>query len=344
MPQILEPGGNATVKYRTRVVILILCCGFIFALTYTSNIHPLVVFADQPTAFDAEAQHKQRTSAKPSIVTLVAGVTHPDHVAVDKTHVYFVINDTKLAVRLKSGGSPTTLVETSGADEIRAVATDETGVYVLTSNKLMKVDPDTHDSSELAQIESNYRQLVLDEASAYWIGRMPGGKGNQLMKIDKKGGDLIALATEIFAPQPGGLAVDQTTAYWLDYAVDTLKSVSKKGGSTSTLIKFSGPQAVAVDDTYIYYSAVGGSIRKLDKKGGPAQTVVPEQTGSVFSLIADGDQLYYSGSAQIMKVSKNGGPPAIVVRKPGGSYRFAVDDCCIYWTDYEGGRVMKVPK
>jgi len=331
-------------KYRTRVVTFIFCCGLIVPFTLSSSIHPRVVFADRRAAYRSELQQKQRPSAKPSIVTLVSGVTHPDQVAVDKTRVYFVINGNKLAVRFKSGGSPTTLFETLGADEIRAVATDETGVYVLTSNKLVKVDPETHDSSELAQIESNDRQLMLDDTSAYWIGRMPGGKGNQLIKIDKKGGSLTPLATEIFAPQPGGLAVDQSTAYWLDYAVDTLKSVSKDGGSTTTLIKFSGPQAIAADDKYIYYSDVSGIIRKLDKKGGQPQTVVPRTQGSVFSIIADEDQLYFSGGRQIMKVSKNGGPPMIVVRNQGGSYRFAVDDCCVYWTAYETGRVMKGPK
>src|SRR6185437_5378239 len=112
------------------------------------------------------------------------------------------------------------------------------------------------------------------------------------------------------------------SAYWLDYADDLLRSVSKEGGTPKTLIKFPGGQAVAVDEQYVYAGGASGKIMKLDKNGGAPQMLGPERPEQVTFMLVDENSLYYSAGDRIMKVSKNGGRATVVARKGSGSFRF----------------------
>jgi hypothetical protein len=308
---------------------------------------PVVIFVSLLCAvflMNVQGQKNKRPHPGPAATTVASGWTRPEHVTVDETNVYWVSGEKKLIRMPKSGGAPVVIFETTGETDINGVAVDETGTYILTSDRLLKLAADGGTPKEIAQTRSKSFALGLDENNIYWIGDTPKNKKFRLSKADKKGGEPVALSAEVFAPQSGGLAVDQTRVYWLDYADDLLRSVSKDGGDPATLIKFPGAQAIAVDEKYVYCGGVSGRIVKLDKNGGAPQTLIPENPQQVTLLAMDDTNLYYSGLDRIMKVSKNGGPVIIVARKPEGSFKFTVDDCCLYWSDYRTGRVMKIDK
>jgi hypothetical protein len=292
----------------------------------------------------AAAEHALQPQKNKAPTTLASGWSRPDYVAVDATNVYLVSNEKKLVKVSKSGGKPVVLFELTGENNINGVAVDQSGVYVLTENKLLRLDAGTGAATELATTHGSHTAMVLDESNVYWIGAIANGKNYQLIKVEKKGGTPVPLSAEILAPQSGGLAVDQTSAYWLDYADDLLRSVSKEGGTPKTLIKFPGGQAVAVDEQYVYAGGASGKIMKLDKNGGAPQMLGPERPEQVTFMLVDENSLYYSAGDRIMKVSKNGGRATVVARKGSGSFRFTIDACCVYWTDYETGHVMKIAK
>ena len=289
-------------------------------------------------------QKSTRPNRGPAATTIASGWARPDQVTVDQTNVYWVSGEKKLVKMPKSGGAPAVIFQTTGETNINGLVVDQTGIYILTSDKLLKLDPQGGTATELAQTHSKSYAVGLDENSIYWIGDMPNSKAYRLSKADKKGGTPVALSAEVFAPQAGGLALDQTRVYWLDYADDLLRSISKEGGDPTTLIKFPGAQAIAVDETHVYCGGVSGKIIKLDKNGGAPQTLIPENPQQVTIIAADDMNLYYSGVDRIMRVSKNGGRATILARKASGSFKFAMDDCCVYWTDYQTGRVMKINK
>lgn len=68
--------------------------------------------------------------------------------------------------------------------------------------------------------------------------------------------------------QPTALVVDATSIYWVNFWSGTLQSVSKRGGTPTTLVSgVGGFTWLAVDDTFLFYTTAS-DVMAVPKTGG----------------------------------------------------------------------------
>lgn len=120
------------------------------------------------------------------------------------------------------------------------------------------------------------------------------------------------------------------------------------GGSATTFVMQSGAMAIAVDHTNVYWGDFSGDgiIGKYPLAGGMASTIA---TALVSAMAINSDSVYWTdggnGSAQgaVMKASLSGASPVTLVSGLAGPRAIAVDASSVYFADYIGARLLKVP-
>jgi hypothetical protein len=124
------------------------------------------------------------------------------------------------------------------------------------------------------------------------------------MKAPKKGGP----ATQLWTGSSDGapLAIDSRNAYWV--SIDDFMMIPIDGGNAASLANLSQLFCIAADDMGIY----GG---------------------------------VWGANAAIMRFSlSGGGSPSVLATDGDAPSAIALDQANIYWTDYDGGTVMQIPR
>jgi hypothetical protein len=105
--------------------------------------------------------------------------------------------------------------------------------------------------------------LVADDDAVYC-----DPAGGPIARIANDG-TVTTLGTDIdegYGVAATGIALDDANVYWVDQTtVGTVRKVSKRGGTVTTLARDTSPIAIAVDATSVYWSDVGGNIRRIPK-------------------------------------------------------------------------------
>jgi|HubBroStandDraft_1064217.scaffolds.fasta_scaffold161889_1 hypothetical protein len=149
------------------------------------------------------------------------------------------------------------------------------------------------------------------------------------------------------------LAVDATSAYWLD-SVHGLARAPKMGGTPTAIwpeardARFLSHSSIAVDATAVYFtydtsdSTEPGRQRliRYEKDTGKTSVVAEVAGGTITSAVVDDTHVYWIQSGFVLRAPKTGGRAVRVVsgRISDDETYIAVDDARVYWTpwvDYE---------
>lgn len=239
---------------------------------------------------------------------LAPGQASPTDIAVDETHVYWTVSGSGC-----SDGSVRRMPKAGGLIET------------------------------LASDEPNPRRLVLDQDRVYYYD----GCGSGLLRSVPKAGGAIHTYPIAVKESGDALAVTAKDIYFSDYGVLRIP----KGGGTQ--IAVDGQNYVydlAADDEGAYWiGLVGGgpayAVRSHHAgQSGATLLATPDSIGN--SIALDATSIYFSSSPGIRRMPKLGGTPVVVTS--ASTWRLAVDESFVYWTDGFSGSggfsVNKVPK
>jgi hypothetical protein len=124
------------------------------------------------------------------------------------------------------------------------------------------------------------------------------------------------------------------------------------------LVAASGnPSAIALDSTSVYWiseycdpnppTTCTASIEKCSLRGGAVTTLVPSRSGfgvTPFGLAVDAENVYWAdfNGGAVAKVPLDGGTPVTIASSLKGPQSIAVDSSYVYWTS-NSGDVMRAP-
>src|SRR5579883_1165884 len=142
-----------------------------------------------------------------------------------------------------------------------------------------------------------------------------------------------------------GLAVDDTSIYFVLAAEGTVMRMNKTGGTSeifySSPAPFTGTAFAAVDAKYLFVAA-GSVVLAIDKQGGVAPTTLASQVRDPFRAIAlDASTVYYVTGDNVIKVSKSGGAPAAVAALQRDVTSVGADGKNVFWSTAGDGMIWR---
>jgi hypothetical protein len=200
-------------------------------------------------------------------------------------------------------------VTTVEPDEVYSLAADGTNVYWLGTQSLYSAPVTGGTATTLGTasgVGGTPGTLAIDATHAYWTGVALPNDG-AVYATPLAGGTTITVATS--GDEGLGIAIDDTTVYWLSSNVNVL-SVPKLGGAVNTLATTpSVNYAVAVDSTNLYW-ADGVSLLTMPKGGGTVTTIVAAGANYQY-LTLGGSDLVWAGDNRggIVSPDIEGGAP-----------------------------------
>jgi hypothetical protein len=212
----------------------------------------------------------------------------------------------------------------------------------------------------LVTLTSDYQvtSLVTDGTNLYWTGEMgDAGWGGQglVMKMPTSGGNPTTLATQ---GEPVSLAIDATSAYWMDYTERTVVKVPLAGGvpvtlDTTPISPFD--YSLTVDNSNVYWSAAGGLLSE-PIQGGGVTTLVGAQY-DIAGVAVDSVNVYWtkwgtcdsSNDGTVMMMPLVGGPAVTLASNQLCPWQIATDGTRVYWATADKsdtwylGTIVSVP-
>jgi hypothetical protein len=209
--------------------------------------------------------------------------------------------------------------------------------------------------------------LVVDAKNVYWTDDgddSSGGTGTgTVLSVPIAGGAVTTLATGLASP--GGIAVDATDVYWVDFGVldppgDVMK-VALGGGTPVTLATSTGggaPHHMTIDANNVYWTD-GDAVWQIPKGGGTPLMVAEDHGGLTSGIAVDSSYVYWTSEASpdggsplntgsIMKTPIGGGASKVLATGQSIPLDLKVDATNLYWvnqgeTTAPNGMVMKLP-
>ena len=185
--------------------------------------------------------------------------------------------------------------------------------------------------------------MAADASNLFWIEGGPIGGIEHFGSLSRMALDGSGALTLVESAGGGPFDVDDTYVYFGDGF--TIKRVPVSGGPVVRLvIGYSYVTGVATDGVYVYWVEDAGYsiVRKIPVGGGPVTTLA-SGPGPAGAIRIDALQVYWMGGERtISRVPKTGGAPSVVVDSVTMT-DFVVDKVNLYYAEWDGGRIRKVP-
>lgn len=234
---------------------------------------------------------------------LATKLDHPQAIAVDEKHIYFILGGT-IASQQEGTNNVMRMPIEGGAPSVVFKGGDK---YI----------PDTF-------------FLTLDERYAYFsVG--------SLVRVPKDGGQIEEIS---IAGMPTEFVMDNENYYWHPFVGEGMPpapfySMSKKGG-TAQAITDPRPSAngLSIDDQFVYWIQTTG-IYKKPKNGSEITQVYATPNGQISSgLRQDADSFYFTqGTSKhaLYRLSKKGGEPIQLAKSINSAVDFLLDETHVYF-------------
>ena len=239
------------------------------------------------------------------------------------------------------------------ASAIRAneIVVDARGLYVANATAggggsvLMLAKTDGAATELASNLRTPYK-LAGDDAALFV------GTGEGVQTVPKAGGALVTVT-----PMLSFDALDRSSLYRIDTftgdlehpkpTVSKLLATPKTGGAERVVLTsdVAFASAAGADDSGVYFQH-GAKLAVL-RPGATAEEALADIEGLVVVLVLDADAIYVStegANQSIYRVAKAGGGSTRIVDTQSTPLRLAVDDTHLYFTDTDGGLVVRAPK
>lgn len=287
---------------------------------------------------------------------LITGLSHPDSLAVDQTHVFFTTQNGTVQRLPKKGGVPDILAAGVGVPWSLVLHAG----HVYWAERLQKVIQRTGKNGlggvqTLCAPQVNIDRLAIDNKGVYFVipfdtlGMGPGSIG----RVPLKGGAVQWIAQDLHFPHY--LFVTSDNVYFGQAESDgqkfvngSISQVPLDGGVPAELLNGEDVvQDLTVDADAIYWvNDVDQNVRRRAVGGGEITTLASGQD-TPYMMAMDETHIYWTTlfAGTVARVLKQGGPVETLASGRERPFALAVDGSRVYWTEsLENGRVMSVPK
>ena len=296
--------------------------------------------------------------------SVVASVSHPYGLALDDQYVYFSQTDSVGAIKRSpiAGGPPQT-IET-GETYPFDIAVDADRVFWCLADSAGHLISDSKAGGNRQVLVTSYAnsgvgRVTSDGIFAYVVTSYSG-----VVRVPVGGGDPAYISAGTYGSTVTDLGLFNGEVYWTNNGIWSDSTYTTKlpdtayvakahvsgtpnlGRTTLTTPLSDPPYRVAVNATNVYYID-GKNVYRTSRAGGAAvQTLAPiaPASGTIVDMELDGNFVYFADLHGVYRLPLAGGSVTALSTGWGGLRSLAVNATSVYFTDYAGGAILRLPK
>ena len=225
-------------------------------------------------------------------------------------------------------------------DTPRAVALDESHVYVALSNatpEIVRFDRDLSNRQQVVaeELQMNLGVLLVHQGVLYW------GTVEALRKMPLPDGEVTTLHSgNVFA-----LEADETHLYWADFSDQNVWRMPLAGGPKQQVTQLEASDGIAdfaVTYSDVVYSTLAGVVAKASLGGGAATNITGGLQPEARPLVGlSTGKVFWGQSTGIVRYER-GQVHDVVPDTELGFLSLAVNDDHLYYYSYDQERVARV--
>jgi hypothetical protein len=287
---------------------------------------------------------------------VIASGDSPWGLALDATHVYFTERARVGNVRrvAKQGGEVETISENEPFPAAIAVSGERVfwsvvGTGVGAGQLIEGTITGGARQALFEEAEHGLFSFAVDEEALYFTTNY-----NVLKRVPLDGSDRTVVSSGPFNTFIVDVALSDGQLYWTNdgvghFAPTEPESAAVIAGATALVSRLDFPLfEIAVADGSVYFNDED-AIYRVGTTGGPVTTLAslppaPRDESPIVDLAADGESVFYADRHAVYRVPAEGGAPVTVTEGWKAIGKLVSDEDHLYFTDNEGGAVVRVEK